>query len=85
MASCRVIHLASFTQFILTYHALEDSNSIFSYYKCGNSKRNRENDLSHVTELIKGRAASGPFVPDSLKLMVSNSETQPLEEEEIQP
>lgn len=40
-------------------------------------KGNRENDLSHVTELIKGRAASGPFVPDSLKLMVSNSETQP--------
>lgn len=36
---------------------------------------NRENDLSHVTELIKGRAASGPFVSDSLKLMASNSET----------
>lgn len=40
-------------------------------------KRNRENDLSHVTELTKGRATSGPFVPDSLKLKVSNSETKP--------
>lgn len=38
-------------------------------------KENRESDLSQVIELIKGRAASGPFVPDSRKLGVSNSET----------
>lgn len=40
-------------------------------------RRNRENDLSHVTELTKGKATSGPFVADSLKLKVSNSETKP--------
>lgn len=40
-------------------------------------KRNRENDLSHVTELTKRRATSGLFVPDSLKPKVTNSETKP--------
>jgi hypothetical protein len=39
-----------------------------------NLNENRENDLSPVTELIKGKAASGSFVPDSLKPVVSNSE-----------
>lgn len=47
-------------------------------------KGNRENDMSHVTELIKGKAASGPFVADSPKLMVSNSETPPHKVEAIQ-
>lgn len=52
-------HLASFTEFNLTYHALEANTvTVFPHYNVEIQKENRANDLSHVTELINGSAAS---------------------------